>query len=132
MKGVPRVGDVGKLTFRVELSHMINVSGDGDLAVLSTPALIWHLEHAACNALADLLETNETSVGVAVDVEHLAATPRGHEVTCVAKIVHVERAQITFQVTAEDEREPIARGVHKRRVVGKERFRDLVRRKLKT
>ena len=110
---------------------MIDVTGNKELAVLSTPSLIWFLEHAARDALASLLEPDETSVGVSVDVEHLAATPRGHEVTCVARVVHVDRSLVTFQVTAEDGREAIARGVHKRRVVSAKRFESHVQRKMK-
>ncbi len=129
MKRQPRVGDAGSLTFTVGREHSIDIAGDADLAVLSTPALIWFLEHAARNALEDLLEESETSVGVSVEVEHLAATPLGHEVVCRARVVHVDRAVVTFQVMAEDQHESIARGVHKRRVVSKERFNAYVRQK---
>jgi len=131
MKRTPKVGDTGHLAFRVEPAHTINILGDADLPVLSTPALIWHLEHAARNALEDLLEPGETSVGVVVDVEHVAATPLEHNVQCTARIVHVDRTLITFQISAEDEREVIARGVHKRRVVRTQRLLDLVQRKSK-
>ena len=130
MKRTPKVGDTGRQTFVVESSHTIDIAGDPDLAVLSTPALIWFLEHAGRDALAPLLESDETSVGVSIDVEHLAATPRGHEVNCTARIVHVDRSLITFQVMAEDSHETIARGVHKRRVVNTKRFQAHVRKKL--
>jgi fluoroacetyl-CoA thioesterase len=131
MHRVPKVGETGELVFRVESSHTIDIADDPDLPVLSTPSLIWFLEHAARRALADILQPDETSVGVAVEVEHVAATPIGHQVTCVARIVHVDRALITFQVTAQDERELIARGLHKRRVVSCQRLREAVRGKAK-
>lgn len=130
MKSKPRVGDAGQLRFTVAAEHTINIADDPQLAVLSTPSLIWFLEHAARDALAAVLETGETSVGSQVDVEHLAATPLGHEVSCVAKVIHVEGFSITFQVSASDQRDVIARGVHKRRVVRCQRFNDYVRQKL--
>lgn len=130
MKAKPKVGDAGQLRFMVTAEYTINIAEDPRLAVLSTPSLIWFLEHAAREAIGPILEPGETSVGMQVDVEHLAATPVGHEVSCVAKVIHVEGASITFQVSASDQREVIARGVHKRRVVRCQRFNDYVRQKL--
>jgi len=130
MKAKPKVGDAGQWRFMVTAEYTINIAEDPQLAVLSTPSLIWFLEHAAREALGPVLEPGETSVGTQVDVEHLAATPAGHEVSCVAKVIHVEGASITFQVSASDRREMIARGVHKRRVVRCPRFNDYVRQKL--
>jgi len=130
MKRTPKVGDSARQTFIVSDTHTIDIAGDEELAVLSTPALIWFLEHAARDALEPILEPGETSVGVSVDVEHLAATPQGHVVTCEARVVNFDKNLITFQVTAQDQHDPIARGVHRRRVVRSERFRAHVRRKL--
>ena len=130
MKRQPKVGDAGSVTFTVEQLHTIDIANDAKLVVLSTPSLIWFLEHAARDALAALLEPGETSVGISVDVEHLAATPLGHEVVCRARVVHVDRAVISFQISAEDRHETIARGVHKRRVVSTDRFNAYVRKKV--
>jgi len=130
MKTKPKVGDEGQLRFVVAAPHVIDIAGDPQLAVLSTPSLIWFLEHAAREALQPLLEPGETSVGTHVDVEHLAATPVGHTVTCIAKVIHVDGPVVAFQVSASDQREPIARGVHKRRVVRAKRFQEHVRKKV--
>ncbi|MHB8863182.1 MAG: thioesterase family protein [Pirellulaceae bacterium] len=130
MKVKPKVGDAGQVRFTVADEHTITIADDPQLAVLSTPSLIWFLEHAARDALAPLLEAGETSVGTQVDVEHLAATPIGHAIACIAKVIHVEGAAVTFQVSASDQREVIARGVHKRRVVRCQRFNEYVRKKL--
>ncbi len=130
MKRQPKVGDAGSVTFTVERVHTIDIANNVELVVLSTPSLIWFLEHAARDALAPLLESGETSVGISVDVEHLAATPLGHQVVCRARVVHVDRAVISFQISAEDQHETIARGVHKRRVVSADRFNAHVRKKV--
>jgi fluoroacetyl-CoA thioesterase len=130
MKAKPKTGDTGQLRFVVATEHTINIANNADLAVLSTPSLIWFLEHAAREALAPLLELDETTVGTGVDVEHLAATPLGHEVVCTARVILVEGSALTFQVSAQDQREMIARGVHKRRVVRQQRFNDYVRKKV--
>ena len=54
--------------------------GSGNVDVYSTPALIALLEAAAINALAGHLADSQTSVGTALDVKHLAATPVGMNV----------------------------------------------------
>lgn len=130
MKAKPKIGDTGQLRFVVAAEHTINIANSAELAVLSTPSLIWFLEHAAREAIQPLLEAEETSVGTSVEMEHLAATPLGHEVVCTARVILVEGSALTFQVSAHDQREVIARGVHKRRVVRQQRFNDYVRKKV--
>jgi predicted thioesterase len=98
-------------------------------AVLATPCLIAHLEYAARDALAACLEDHERSVGVSIDVEHLAPTPEGFTVTCRARVIHVSGTVVTFQVEAHDDAEPIARGIHKRRVIDADRFARRVEKK---
>jgi predicted thioesterase len=130
MKAKPKIGDTGQLRFVVAAEHTINIANSAELAVLSTPSLIWFLEHAAREAIQSLLEPEETSVGTAVEMEHLAATPLGHEVICTARVILVEGSTMTFQVSAQDQREVIARGLHKRRIVRQQRFNDYVRKKV--
>ncbi|MEX0820048.1 MAG: thioesterase family protein [Pirellulaceae bacterium] len=128
----PRVGDAGELSFTVDASHTIDFGSLGVPKVLSTPTLIWHLEHAARETLLPRFESGEACVGIHVDIQHLAATPPGHKVQCRAKVIHVDGRIITFQVEAHDERELIARGTHKRAVVDLERFTKAVARKQAT
>jgi predicted thioesterase len=125
----PRVGEEGELCFTVSAEHGISVAGTDVPPVLSTPSLIWFLEHAAIEALRPLLEPDECSVGVHIDVEHLAATPLGMEVVCKARVIHNEGPVTTFQVQAHDQHELVARGLHKRRVVPTSRLAKRIRRK---
>src|SRR5688500_1638760 len=77
MTGVVRVGTVGEAQFVVAEEHLIDFAHDGMPQILSTPSLIWFLEHAARNAVLPLLERGESTVGVVVNVEHTAPTPPG-------------------------------------------------------
>jgi predicted thioesterase len=97
--------------------------------VLSTPSLIWFLEHAARRALSPLLEDRETCVGTQIEIQHLAPTPLGERVCCRARVIGVDGRQINFQVEAHDQHELIARGLHKRAVVPVDRFASRVLRK---
>ena len=129
MRGTPRIGSTAERKFTVETVHAISFGTDGPLRVLSTPWLVWFLEHAALDAALPFLEPGEITVGTRVEVDHLAPTPVGAQVTCTARIVHSEGPVISFQLEAGDGDETIARGFHKRRVVKVDRFAERVRQK---
>ena len=130
MKSLPRIGAIGEQRFVVEPKHAIDFATGGMPAVLCTPWLIWFLEHAAREAVLPWLEPGESTVGLEIDLRHLAPTPLGHTVTCSARVVHVEGARLTFQLEARDETELIARGVHKLQVIPIEGFARRVARKV--
>jgi fluoroacetyl-CoA thioesterase len=117
-----KVGTTGEQRFVVAPSHAIDFAGGGMPAILCTPWLVWFLEHAAREAVLPFLDEGESTVGSHVDVDHLAATPIGLSVTCVARVVHVEGRVISFQLEARDEAEIIARGFHRLRVIQVERL----------
>jgi fluoroacetyl-CoA thioesterase len=122
MRNGLKVGSTGEQRFVVEPLHAIDLAGGRVPLVLSTPWLIWFLEHAARAAVAPFLDDEECTVGSHVDVDHLAATPVGHAVTCLARVVHTEGRLIAFKLEARDDAEVIARGFHRRRVIQVDRF----------
>jgi predicted thioesterase len=117
MKGTARTGTVGEERFVVNEQHLIDFAHDGMPQILCTPWLIWFLEHAARNAVLPLLEPGEGTVGVALNLEHMAATPLGAQVVCHARVIYADGPLISFQIKAHDEHEQIARGTHKLRVI---------------
>jgi len=128
MKSRPNIGLSGEQQFVVEEKHVVEFAGDGMPAVLSTPQLIGWLERTARLALAPLLEPNERTVGVEIDLRHLAPTPLGARVTCVTRVVAVDGQVVTLQVEARDGMETLARGLHRRAVIRLDSFsRRLVR-----
>ncbi len=129
MKQTPRLGLHAEQVIVVGPENRISFVDSRMPAVLATPWLIAHLEYAARDALAPCLEENERSVGTYVEVEHLAPTPEGSTVTCRARVIHVNGPVVTFQVDAHDGSEPIARGIHKRRVIDVDRFARRLERK---
>ena len=131
MKNLPKVGTLGEESFVVEPRHAIDFAVGGMPAVLSTPWLIWFLEHAARAAVLPLLEPGESTVGMEVQVRHLAATPVGQTVTCRARVLTADRSEVSFQLEAFDENERIARGSHRLRVIRVDRFAQRVRQKTK-
>lgn len=96
--------------------------GSGGLDVFATPAMIALMEGAAVNAIDPHLPEGQASVGTALDVRHIAATPLGQKVRARAEVTAVEGRQITLHVQAWDEQELIGEGEHTRFVIDVERF----------
>src|SRR5262245_57985123 len=129
MKSVPKIGTTGEVQFVVEQKHAIEFADAGMPAVLSTPNLVGIMERTARQALQPFLEADERTVGIEIELRHLAPTPVGSRVTCTARVVHSDGTQISFQVEARDEQELIARGSHKRAIIRIESFARRIKRK---
>lgn len=112
-----QIGLVGELSRRVEPSMLAGAVGSGGLDVFSTPALIALLEGAAREAVESLLDAGQTTVGVHVDVRHLAATPLGVEVRARAELIEVDGRRLVFHVEAFDSVDKIGEGTHERMIV---------------
>lgn len=87
-----------------------------------TPMMIYLMEVAAGTAIKPYLPDGWASVGVAVSVRHLAATPVGRTVTATAKVIAVDEKTVTFEVTAHDGIELIGQGTHVRAPIELARF----------
>lgn len=122
MKGKPKIGTEGTLAFKTEAKHAVDFAGNGMPAVLSTPNLIGFIERTARETLAPFLEDNERSVGVEVEIRHLAPTLVSGTVHCTARIIQVNDRKVDFQVEARDAHEVIAKGLHQRAVIRVESF----------
>jgi len=103
--------------------------GSGRIKVLATPVLVMLLEEAALKAVEDFLPPGVQTVGVRLDVSHVAATPVGMRVVAHAEVTEVSGRKATFRVWAEDEVELIGEGVHERIEVQLARFDERVRQK---
>jgi fluoroacetyl-CoA thioesterase len=96
--------------------------GSGTVQVLGTPAVVALCELAAVHAVSGVLDANETTVGVHVDVEHLAPTLPGSHVRAYAHVDEVDGRRIRFRIEASDPSGVIARGSHVRVRVDRKRF----------
>ena len=124
------VGMKGIATTLVEREDTAMEVGSGSLLVYATPCMVALMEGAACDAIADALPEEKTSVGIELAISHISATPVGLEVRAEAEVVGVEGSIITFQVTAYDEAGKIGEGTHKRALINTQRFLDKVYQKL--
>ena len=85
--------------------------------VYGTPMMILHMEMAAGSAVQPSLPKGHVSVGMMVNIRHLAATPVGRTVRAIARVAAVEARSILFEVEAWDGDRKIGDGTHRRGVV---------------
>ncbi|MBK5223873.1 MAG: thioesterase [Acidimicrobiia bacterium] len=96
----------------------------GDVPVLATPRLVALFEEAAVVALGGQLTAGQTSVGMRVQVDHLAPTAVGSTVTAEATLERVDGRRLLFTVAAHDPRGLVGAGKVTRVVVDTEHFLD--------
>ena len=118
------VGMTGTVSTAVEREDTAFEVGSGSLLVYATPCMVALMEGAACEAIAPAVPEDKTSVGIALNISHLAATPVGMEVRAEAEVTEIEGNTITFTITAYDEKGKIGEGTHKRAIVTAQRFLD--------
>ncbi len=99
----------------------------GEVPVLATPRLIALCEEATVQAVAGQAPKGHTTVGMRVQLDHLAPTAVGQRVTAEARLDKIEGRRLTFSVSASDERGLIAAGKVTRVVVDIEKFLDKTR-----
>jgi fluoroacetyl-CoA thioesterase len=94
--------------------------------VFATGFMIMLMERACTEFLGAHLDPGEGSVGVHVDVSHLAATPVGMTVTVDAECAKIVERRIAFNVRAHDGVDLIGEGRHERFVVAWDTFNERV------
>jgi predicted thioesterase len=94
----------------------------GEVPVLATPRIVALCEEAACLAVEGQLGKRETSVGMSVQIDHLAPTPVGGKVKAEATLEKVNGRRLVFTVSVSDRRGLVAAGRVTRVVVDVDRF----------
>lgn len=117
-----RPGLEGTVERTVTSADTASALGSGTVEVLGTPAVVALCELAAVHAVAGNLGPNETTVGVHVDVQHIAPTLPGVHIRARAVVERVDGRRIAFAVEAFDPAGPIARGTHERVRVDRKAF----------
>ncbi len=119
-------GLVGEVQAMVSEENTAKHLGSGGVEVFATPAMVMLMERAGVAAVDHLLPEGQCTVGVHLDVKHLAATPQGMIVTARAELTEVDGKRLTFQVEAFDDQEKVGEGTHQRVIIDLERFRKRV------
>ena len=96
--------------------------GSGALDVFATPCMIALMENTAFESVQAELEEGCGTVGTALNVKHVAATPVGMKVTCDTELIKVDGRALTFLVKAYDACGLIGEGEHERFIISEEKF----------
>jgi len=116
-------GLVGEYETEVVLENSAQHLGCGSGSVFATPEMVRLMERAAIRAVDHLLPEGYRTVGVGVDVRHLAATPLGLTVRARAELLEVDGRRLTFRVEASDEVEKVGEGIHQRVIIDLAKFK---------
>jgi fluoroacetyl-CoA thioesterase len=117
-----QIGTVAERSLVVQEEHTAVRWGSGALCVFSTPQMIALMEGAAVDAVDPLLPPGYQTVGIQVNVSHLAATAVDRPVTARAELIAVDGRKLTFRVEARDDAGVIGKGQHQRFIIEVLRF----------
>ena len=90
--------------------------------VFATPFLVGLMERVSAELINQHLQPGEQSVGIAMDLKHMAATPLGMEIRVKTEVTAVEGRKLTFRLEAYDEVEKIGEANHERFIIQAAKF----------
>ena len=91
--------------------------------VLATGFMVGLFEWACIQAINPQIDwPDEQTVGIQVNLSHLAATPPGLTVTVKGKLDEVEGRKLSFSIVADDGIDKISEGTHERFVINAAKF----------
>jgi len=120
MKDSLTVGITAQRRFEIDEARTIDFMGD-EMRIYATPALLRDIEVHCRDFLLEHLDEGEDTVGVRVELDHLAATLLHMWVDITAKVVEIDGRRITLEVEVTDPLEVAASAKHVRFVVDVER-----------
>ena len=117
-----KVGLKGEASVEVVFENTAAAVGSGALEVFGTPSMIGLMEKAALQSVQPYLDEGQGTVGLHLEIDHLAATPIGMTVRAESELEKVDGRMLYFKVWAYAGDELIGRGRHHRCIVYNDRF----------
>lgn len=109
--------------FQVGHEDTAKAVGSGTLEVLASPRLIAWMENVSLDLCQDYLKEGETTVGIKMDMDHLAASPIGSRVKVCGNLEEQNKSRLQLSFEAYDESgKCLARANHQRAIVDGQRF----------
>lgn len=116
------LGIIGQATTVVNEQNTALAMKSGTLPVFATPAMVALMEEASCEAIANYLEEGEGTVGIKMNVDHIAPTGLNDTVIATATLTQIEGRKLIFSVEAIDNQKIIGKGIHERFIINNEKF----------
>lgn len=121
-----QIGQIEELVYTLEnrdLASDLPVSEEDQFpAVFATSRMIALMELAAARLMRPVLNADQLSVGVTVDVNHVAATPPGQTIRATAEYLGPEGKLHRFRVEVHDAGGRVGSGTHTRAIVSTQRL----------
>jgi fluoroacetyl-CoA thioesterase len=121
----------GEARTRVSGDNTALKFGSGSVDVFGTPAMIALMEEASINTVDKNLPVGFATVGIELNIKHIAATPKGMNITASAELTEIDGKRLVLRVEAFDEVEKIGEGTHQRYVIELDKFKNRVQGKSK-
>lgn len=121
-----QIGAKKERTIKVNHNQTTSFLWEGE-NVFSTPAMISEMEETCRLLLKEQFLSNSQewdSVGTAVDIKHLSATPVGAEILLKSEVIRADGRRILFNVSAYDRLEVIGEGKHERFIINIPKFKE--------
>jgi predicted thioesterase len=115
--------------FVVDRDRTISFMGE-DCRVYATPKLMYDMEVVCRDLLLAHIEPGKDSVGTRVELDHLGATLLGMWVDISVTLTAIDGNAASFDFSARDAVEEVARGKHNRFIVGLEKTAQRLKAKL--
>ena len=125
-----RTGLTGAAELVIGEEHTAPFVGSGRVRVLATPVMINLMEAASLDAVEKLLPAGHQSLGIRLDVRHMAATPMGKKVRAEAELVAIDRRKLSFKVKVYDEVEQVGESEHDRFVIDLDKYMERLKKKI--
>ena len=91
-------------------------------AVFATAMMVGFMEQTCIEALRPYLDQDQYTVGIHVDMSHVAATPVGMTVEARVELIEVQGKTLVFKVVCSDAAGLIGEGMHRRAIIDLQRF----------
>jgi fluoroacetyl-CoA thioesterase len=121
-RDIIKIGMSAERTLVVPAEQTVGHLLPGMPMVFATPMMILQMELTSGDAIRGFLQAGWVTVGIEVDIRHLAASPVGATVRTSARVYEVERRVIRFEVACFDRERKIGEGRHARGLVNLESF----------
>jgi predicted thioesterase len=110
-------GATHEITRTVTADMTADALGNPGVMVFATPCVLTLIENACSEMLQPHLPAGAATVGTAVDMKHLGATPLGMEVRARATLLETDGRRFVFSVEVSDAKEKVAEATHERFLV---------------
>jgi predicted thioesterase len=124
-----KVGIKQEVIVRVDEQMCIDFLGS-DARVLSTPSMVNAIEMVCRDMVKPYLDADHDTVGVMVNVKHIAPTPAGMDIRIIATLVKVDGKRLEFKAEVYDDVEKVGEATHERYIINRTAFTYKIKEKL--